>query len=154
MMWSRGLSEQSETMPFDLAQMFRGDSNRRTDRRQLLIPCLSEVSSKYCEELVNNQLTECARVIKAKGGIYRWRKYDAPAVLVIWDKDTKVFINFDNAGFCEWLGTNFDLSDRMGVHFGLPHAAVAAKIWEELVKDSTGLQSVGWQTVSDWRRQG
>jgi hypothetical protein len=141
-------------MNFDLSRMLRWDAARRIDRPQLLIPCLSEVNSKYCEELVSNQLRECARVIKAKGGIYKWRKYDAPAVLVIWDKDSKIFINFDNAGFCEWLGSQFDLCDRMNVHFGLPHAAVAARIWEELLKDSTELQSVGWQTVSDWRRQG
>ena len=141
-------------MPFDIGQMFRRDSARRANRPELLIPCLSEVNNKYCEELVNNQLKDCARVIKAKGGIYKWRKYDAPAVLVIWDKDSKVFINFDNAGFCEYLGATFDLSDRMNVHFGLPHPAVAARIWEELLKDSTGLESVGWQTVGDWRRQG
>jgi hypothetical protein len=139
-------------MAFDLARMLRWDTSRQSDRPQLLIPCLAEVNNKYCEELVTNQLKECAKVIKSKGGIYKWRKYDAPAVLVIWDRESKVFINFDNAGFCEYLGTQYDLCDRMGVHFGLPHAAVAARIWEELLKDSTGLESVGWQTVRDWRK--
>jgi hypothetical protein len=112
------------------------------------------VNNKYCEELVGNQLQECAKVIKAKGGIYKWRKYNAPAVLVIWDRDSKLFINFDNAGFCEWLGTHFDLYDRMGVHFGLPHSATADRIWTELLKDSSGLEWVSWGTVSEWRKEG
>jgi hypothetical protein len=111
-----------------------------------------KVHSRYCEELVNSQLKECARIIKAKGALYRWRKHNAPAVLVVWDKESKTFINFDNQGFCQWLGSHFDLRDRFGVHFGLPHRATAARIWEELLKDGHGLEWASWQLTDEYRK--
>ncbi len=139
-------------MAFDLGKMIRGSAARRSDRPQLLIPAINEISSIYCEELVSKQLANCAKIIKDRGGLFRWRKYNAKPVLVIWAEDSKVFINFDNPGFCQWLGSNFDLCDRMGIHFGLPAAGVAARIWETLLLDSSGLDYVSWSTVDERRR--
>lgn len=141
-------------MAFDLKRLLRQSPEPRQDRPALIIPALSEVNSRYCEDLVNRQLAECARAIKAKGALYRWRKHNAPAVLVIWDRESKQFIGFDTAGFAQWLGSNFDLQDRFGVHFGLPHRATAGRIWEECLKDSTDLPWVDWSTVDQWRREG
>jgi hypothetical protein len=137
---------------FDLTKFLRWNEARRPDRQKLVSFCIDELNSRYCEELVTKQLGDCATVVKAKGDLFRWRRLNNSTVLVIWDKDSKQFINFDNSAFCQYLGSNFDLQDRSGCHFGLPAAPTAARIWDALLQNSVDLPFADWKLTAERRR--
>jgi hypothetical protein len=141
-------------MSIDLKAMLRWDSERREGKPLLIIPNIDDLNKEYRQEVVSKQLAECAKVIKAKGLLYRWRKFVGPAVLVTWDKESRQFTNFDNNLFRHWLGAHFDLVDSRGVSFGLPAAGTAGRIWEELLRDESGLDWASWDLTTEWRKNG
>jgi hypothetical protein len=138
----------------DLKLLLRMDSERRADKALLTIPIVDQLGKERCQDVVRKQLAECAKVIKAKNLLFRWRKCGAPSVLVIWNKDSHLFTHFDNDLFRHFLGIHFDLVDSRGMSFGLPAAATTAKIWEELLRDEHGLPWASWQLTDEYRRAG
>jgi hypothetical protein len=137
----------------DLDRLLRWSAARRDGKPLLTIPCLDELRNPSCQELVDRQVSDAAKIIAGAGKLHRWRKWNRDPVLVIWSHESRQFIGFDNTLFCRWLGQTFDLVDKAGMSFGQPHAATGSRLWEELLKDTTGLPWASWELTDQWRRQ-
>ena len=140
-------------MSVDLKQLLRWDEARR-DKPRLVIPAFKTPGTKYDPGVVTNELRECARVIRERGGLFRWKRFTGLVVLVVWDPESKQFTGFDTERFGLWLGAFFDLCDRSGLQFGRPHLSTASRLWEQLTLDESGLPWASWQLTDEYRRAG
>lgn len=134
--------------------MIRESEKRRHGKKLLTIPALNRLREQAYEHEINDLMATAGKLIAQSQLVFRWRIASGLSALVYWSSTSKQFNLLDNPSWCEFLGTHFDLVDSQGMNFGLPHASVASRIYEECLKDSVNLPIADWQLCDQWRREG
>jgi hypothetical protein len=136
----------------NLDPSLRQSEKRRWGTKLVRLPFIGHLRDFNHEKEVNQLMADAAKVIAATKLLYRWRRSSGIVALVHWDTVSQVFNNFDAETFAEFLGRHFDLVDTGGMNFGLPHISVASRLWEELTKESIGLEWAD-RALTDKRRR-
>lgn len=139
-------------MPFNLNATLRQSEKRRHGRPLLTLPKLDQLNRQNHQKAVTAQLVAAAKIVAAKGLLYKWQKATKQMVLVTWDSVSRQFLGSDNGLMAKLLGENFDLCDPNGMQFGLPHVAVVSRLWEALL--ATDLPLASWALQEQFRKAG
>jgi hypothetical protein len=128
----------------------RQNAARRRSKQLVTLPVIGHLRNIDHQKEVDELMAQAAKLIGEAKLLYRWRRSSGLVTLCVWDSVIQVFTMLDNELFAEFVGKYFDLTDGT-LHFGLPHQSTADRLYEECLKDASGLEFADW-ALTDKRR--